>query len=170
VASESDWLLSELASPADWVEFEFWVNDIVASAPLTGLCGYDARFCDPDWLLALQAVHPHRITGPSVRQSPFAVGGGDEGGIVIEGKLDWSCQEAFRRALGAAVSCGPEELVVDLGGLRFIDLSGLRTLVELGRELRLEGRSLRLHSCSELARMIMHPSLGFDRPSNLHLC
>jgi anti-anti-sigma regulatory factor len=168
VASESDWLLSELVSPPDWVEFELGVNDLVVGTPLIGLCGYDARLCDHDWLLALQAVHTRRITGPSARQSPFAIGG-DGRKIVIEGAVDWSCRESLRRALRAAVSCGSEELVIDLGPLRFIDLSCLRILVELGRELGLEGRSLRLRSCTEIARMVLHPSLGFDQPWTLQL-
>src|SRR2546421_8256572 len=83
------------------------------------------RHSNPDWLLALQAVHPHQIIGSSVQPSPFTVSSGDKGEIVVSGEVDWECQDAFRLALGAGAACGPETLVIDLAGLAFIDLSGL---------------------------------------------
>jgi len=158
-ASETEWLMPAFVSPASFVEYELWVDRVVASLPQIGLCGYDARHSNPDWLLALQAVHPYQIIGSSVRQSPFTVSSGHEGEIVVEGEVDWDCQEAFRLALGAGAACAPEALVIDLAGLQFIDLSGLRTLVELGRELNSEGRAVRLRSCPEVAKRIMHPSV-----------
>jgi anti-anti-sigma factor len=169
VASESGSVAPALLSAAALLEHELWATPMVVRAPLTALCGYDARFCQPDWLLAVQAVHPLRVTGSSVRPSPFRVGSGNCGETVLEGKVDWRCRAAFRLALQAAAVCGPAELVVDLAGLEFIDLSGLRVLVELCQELNSKRRSLILRSPPEVVRRIMHPSLGFDPPSNLHL-
>jgi anti-anti-sigma factor len=169
-ASETEWLMPRFVNPSRFVEYEFCVDHVVQSLPQIGLCGYDARYLDPDCLLALQAVHPHRITGPSVRQSPFRIARGELGEIVVDGEVDGSCHEAFRLALGAvAAAHEPEEVVLDLERLRFISLSALRVLVDFGWELNLEERSLILRSLPEVARRIMHPSLGFDRPSNLHL-
>lgn len=166
-ASETEWLIPQFVSPASFVEYELWVDHIVGSLPQIGLCGYDARHCSPEWLQALQAVHPHRITGRSVPQSSFTVTSADRGEIVVHGEVDWRCREAFQLALGAAAACAPAEVVLDLDGLRFLDLSGLRALPGLARALRAEGRTLTLRSLSSVAKRVMHPSFGFQLPSNL---
>jgi anti-anti-sigma regulatory factor len=170
VAGETASLVPGSLNALALVEHEFWVTPTVASAPLTALCGYDTRFCDPDCLLAAQAVHPLRVTSASMRASSFHLGIGARGEVVFEGKADWSCRGAFQLALQAAAARGSSRLVLDLGQLGFIDLSCLRALVKLSQELAPQRRSLVLRSSSEVTQMIMHPSLGFDPPSNLHLC
>jgi anti-anti-sigma factor len=168
-ASETEWLLPTFVDPARFVEYEYWIDRVVAGLPQIGLCGYDARHLNPDWLLALQAVHPHQITGPSVRQTPFRVGSGMNGEIVVEGEVDATCHEAFRLALRAVAARGAEEVVLDLEALDFISLTALRVLVDFGWELNLEGRSFFLRSLPEVAKRIMHPALGCGRLSNLQL-
>jgi anti-anti-sigma factor len=168
-ASETEWLIPEFVSPARFVEYELWVDHIVASLPQIGLCGYDARHSSPEWLQALQAVHPHRITGRSIPQSPFTITSADRGEIVVRGDVDWTCREAFQLALVAAAACAPQDVVLDLEDLRFIDLSGLRALPGLARALRAEGRTLTLSSLSSVVRRVMHPSAGFELPSNLKI-
>jgi anti-anti-sigma factor len=168
-ASETEWLIPEFVSPASFVEYELWVDHIVAGLPQIGLCGYDARYSSPEWLQAIQAVHSHRITGRSVPQSPFTVASGDRGEIVVRGEVDWTCREAFQLALAAAAACAPQDVVLDLDGLQFVDLSGLRALPGLARALRAEGRTLTLRSLSSIARRVIHPALGFQLPSNLRI-
>ncbi len=169
VASESGWLLPEFVGPTHWIEHECWMNHFVASAPLIELCGYDTRHSDADWLFALQAVHPHRITGPSVCQSPFTTASGDQGEIVFAGEVDWSCQKAFGLALGAMAACAPAELVLELTDLWFSDRTGLQALVSLARALHSEGRNLTLRLRPEVIRRIRHPSVGLNYPPNLYL-
>lgn len=169
-ASETEWLIPLFVDPARFVAYELWVDQIVASLPQIGLCGYDARYSRPEWLQALQAVHSHRITGRSIAASPFTIASADQGEIVVRGEVDWRCREAFQLALMAAATCAPAEVVLDLDSLRFIDLSGLRTLPALARSLRTEGRTLTLRSLSSVARRVMHPSFGFQLPSNLRIC
>jgi len=168
-ASETEWLIPDFVSPARFVEYELWVDPIVASLPQIGLCGYDARQCNVDWLVALQAVHPHRITGRSVPQSPFRITMAEQGEVVVHGEVDWRYREAFQLALGAAAACAPREMVLDLEDLRFIDLSGLRALPALARSLRAEERTLTLRSLSSVAKRVMHRSSGFEIPSNLEI-
>jgi anti-anti-sigma factor len=168
-ASETEWLIPEFVSPASFVLYELWVDHIVASLPQIGLCGYDARSSRPEWLQAIQAVHPHRITGRSIPQAPFTITSGDQGEIVVRGEVDWRCREAFQLALAAAAAYAPADMVLDLDGLRFIDLSGLRALPGLARALRAEGRTLTLRSLSSVAKRVLHPSVGFQLPSNLRI-
>jgi anti-anti-sigma factor len=168
-ASETEWLIPEFVDPARFMAYELWVDHIVASLPQIGLCGYDARSSKPEWLQAIQAVHPHRITGRSIPPPPFTVASADQGEIVVRGDVDWRCREAFQLALAAAAACAPAEVVLDVDGLRFIDLSGLRALAKLAHALDAEGRTLTLHSLSSVAKRIMHPALGFELPSNLSI-
>jgi anti-anti-sigma factor len=168
-ASETEWLVPLFVNPARFVAYELWVDHIVASLPQIGLCGYDARYSRPEWLQALQAVHPHRITSRAVPQSPFTISSADQGEVVVRGEVDWRCREAFQLALTAAAACAPVKMVLDLDDLRFIDLSGLRALPGLARALRAEGRTLTLRSLSSVAKRVMHPSLGFELPPNLRL-
>jgi anti-anti-sigma regulatory factor len=162
-ASETGWLVPEAVPPARLVEYEFRVDQVVPSLPQIGLCGYDARCADADWLLALQAVHSSRIVSPSVRQPPFAFTKVDEA-IVVQGEVDQTCCKAFSLALtAAAASISPQQQpVLDLIRLQFGDLTGLRTVAQLAETLHAEGRSLVLHVPPEIARKIMfRPSAGF---------
>jgi anti-anti-sigma regulatory factor len=162
-ASETGWLAAEVVSPARLVEYEFRVDEVVSSLPQIGLCGYDARCVDADWLLALQAVHPSRILSPSARPSPFTITRAD-GAIAIQGEVDQTCCKAFSLALRAVAASlsSRQEMILDLIGLRFRDLTGLRAVARLAETLHAEGRSLTLHVLPEVARkIIFHPSAGF---------
>ena len=58
--------------------------------------------------------------------------------IVADGALDLATASELRSAAHEA-SAGMRQLVLDLRGLRFIDSSGLGTLLNLRGELRREG-------------------------------
>jgi anti-anti-sigma factor len=53
--------------------------------------------------------------------------------IAPEGKWDLASRDATRRAVRRALKRRPECVVLDLGGLTFIDSSGIRVVVELAR-------------------------------------
>lgn len=85
---------------------------------------------------------------------------GETAFVALRGELDLAtsraCQQALRRAERA--TSGP--VVVDLGGLDFIDLCGLRVL--LTAAARLDGR-LRLLPASQPAAMIFELTGTIDR-------
>jgi anti-sigma B factor antagonist len=61
----------------------------------------------------------------------------NEGSLIVElaGELDLYNAEALRSALHEATARGPTRLVIDLGGVEFIDSTALGVLVEARRRL-----------------------------------
>ena len=81
--------------------------------------------------------------------------------VLASGELDASTAEEFRRATEAVVAAEHGEVHLDLCGLRFIDSTGLHTLLNLHRHLVRHGRHLRVECASgavmrlfELARLV----------------
>jgi len=66
----------------------------------------------------------------------------DKAIIVLTGEFDLAGVEAFEKA-SAEVASGAS-VILDLGGLSFLDSSGLRALVILNRRAQAEGWSLTL--------------------------
>jgi anti-anti-sigma factor len=65
--------------------------------------------------------------------------------VRLSGELDISTAGELERILGdLEAPGGPARIVVDLGGLRFMDSTGLRLLVTADLRLRREGRELAL--------------------------
>lgn len=54
--------------------------------------------------------------------------------VRLHGEFDCSCVERFEQEVGSALEDASEKLVLDLGGLGFIDSSGLAALVTLSKE------------------------------------
>lgn len=50
-------------------------------------------------------------------------------GLRLEGEVDLVNQERLRAALAALPLTGSDEVILDLGGLRFIDVAGTRVLM-----------------------------------------
>jgi anti-anti-sigma factor len=63
---------------------------------------------------------------------------------TLSGELDRFNTEDVVPAVGDAVAAGTSRLVIDLGGLTFIDSSGIHALVKLHRTLGVEGIDVRL--------------------------
>lgn len=63
---------------------------------------------------------------------------------TLSGELDRFNTEDVVPAVGDAVAAGTSCLVIDLGGLTFIDSSGIHALVKLHRTLGAQGTDVRL--------------------------
>src|SRR6202035_5439905 len=55
--------------------------------------------------------------------------------VIIGGEMDLTNAAKVRRAVDGLVDDGEDHVVVDLGGLEFIDLQGIGVLEELGYRL-----------------------------------
>ncbi|MDF5754629.1 STAS domain-containing protein [Spongiactinospora sp. TRM90649] len=78
------------------------------------------------------ALVPRTATDQLLRITPLA----DRAGLRIEGEVDYATLPALRRALA---SMGGGSFIVDLGGLAFIDVGGLRALVTTAAALHDDG-------------------------------
>ncbi len=80
------------------------------------------------------------------------------GGVVVlqpTGRLDLLSGDDFRTAVSAAVDGGGRVVVVDLGGIDFVDSSGLGALIAGLKTTRTAGGDLRIANPGEQARMVL---------------
>ncbi|MFG0306869.1 MAG: STAS domain-containing protein [Phycisphaerales bacterium JB040] len=68
--------------------------------------------------------------------------------------IDLSRSPDLRAALRHALDDGAKKLVVDLGGVEYMDSSGLATLVEIMRHAKSSGATMRLAALNEKVRAI----------------
>lgn len=88
-------------------------------------------------------VSPGRASGNDAL-SVAVIHAGEETRIRLRGELDLAVIDEFRRALAGAEHDG-RLVVVDMRGLRFMDVVGLRLLLSAGNRL---GDRLTLRGCS----------------------
>ena len=71
--------------------------------------------------------------------------GGDAPGVLaVSGELDIATVDQFLAQARAALDTASGVLVVDFGGVTFVDSTGLGSLVRLGNEARRNGKHLDL--------------------------
>ena len=81
--------------------------------------------------------------------------------IRFEGAFDLSCEEALRGELARIMEWRPSAVVVDLGDITFIDLCGLRMLLELEVASQRDGFELTLVNARGQVRSALRSS-GLD--------
>jgi len=80
--------------------------------------------------------------------------------ITVSGDVDLSSSRELQAELREAISSGPSRLIVDLGGVPYMDSSGVATLVEAMQNSRKKGTRLvlcgmgdKVQSIFEIARL-----------------
>ncbi len=76
--------------------------------------------------------------------------------LMVSGELDIASAPRLEEAAEAALAREVSSLVVDLGGITFIDSSGLRLLIELNDRASDEGWTLSLIAPPEPSRSVFH--------------
>jgi len=66
--------------------------------------------------------------------------------LEVQGDVDLAKSPDLREAIRAALDTGPSKLVVDLGGVSYMDSSGVATLVEALKRSKNSGASMVLCS------------------------
>lgn len=89
----------------------------------------------------------------------------DANGFQINGTVDVTSRSGLAAALAAAQQ-GIEDVHVDMSGLEFIDMEGLRLLVRAARGLT-GGRSLRLRRAPAYVRQLLQAANWDDTPGLL---
>jgi anti-anti-sigma factor len=75
--------------------------------------------------------------------------------IVLVGELDMHGLVPFTRIVDQVLRRHPTQVDVDAGGLRFIDSSGVKALVQARRRATMAGAAFRLVAVSEAVRRII---------------
>jgi anti-sigma B factor antagonist len=82
---------------------------------------------------------------PSADVTPLRVHRSDDGRVVrlmLSGELDMATAASLELELQSAEAMRPPMLVLDLGELRFMGVSGLRSILDAARRARRDGRQL----------------------------
>lgn len=147
VLAEMTWALRAMSDPAQLLEYERKVEVNFAGGRLRGVCAYDPARFGADLLREVCELHEPRfaIDGDSASASRSGVtvehGPGDR--VRLAGELDLASAPFARRRIEAFL--GDEgDVVVDLGDLDYLDVTGGRQLLELAASLREQRRALRL--------------------------
>ena len=83
--------------------------------------------------------------------------------LVLIGELDLSCAKRFREALAESVADEPEDLVLDMRSVTFIDSTGVALLLKADTLAREEGFRLHIVRSSTEIVQAMFEASGIDR-------
>jgi hypothetical protein len=126
VATEVGWLLGHPDALEHWDAYELRADLLAAQLPLTVICGYDMRQCDPAELPIIQSVHQLQ-SPPASPGTPLRRHGTADGGLGLEGELDFLWAGKVESLLTATAGDLRRPLL-DLSGLGFADVAGVRAI------------------------------------------
>ncbi|MEV6867741.1 MEDS domain-containing protein [Streptosporangium subroseum] len=157
------------SGPERLAEYESRIKPILETGTAMAVCQYDRRLFAPEQLPRLRGVHDREVSmglrfdGGLLRIRPMV----DPHGLRVEGEVDAATLPVFTTALHEAVRRMSGDIHVDVGKLAFVDLAGLRAIIDLAagleapRSLRLSPESSHVH---QLIKMI-----GWDTTPGLRL-
>ena len=150
VLAEVTRLLADPAGAAAHASWEAMADRYMEDRPMSALCAYDRRIVAEQDLADVACVHP--LVHSPEHLSPFRLYAAG-GGLALEGEVDYFSAPALARAMRAGVT-EPGETALDLGGLRFIDVAGVRALEGERRALGEQGREVVLRSAPPALRRL----------------
>ncbi|MDX6287123.1 MAG: hypothetical protein QOG53_2608 [Frankiales bacterium] len=152
LVADMDWLLSGQPTIDAIIGFELLLDRVVAELGATVVCAYRRSSFDTDALVGALAVHPVACPDDSPQ---FRFVNGDGQSWQLSGELDLAVAPMFAAAFRAAATQSP--CVVDISRLAFIDVAGMRTIAEAGRETH----GVQLRGASSTVRRVWQMT-GFD--------
>ncbi|MFQ6143115.1 MEDS domain-containing protein [Streptomyces seoulensis] len=164
VSGEMGWALRDVPGADRLGEYETKVNEVFAGGPASAICQYDARRFDADALAAFDGRHPGAVapeplySSGLLRLAPSFRAG--RRALRVVGDVDYQSAAALAAALETAMGW-PGDITVDMSGLDFIDLAGVRALVQTAERLS-EGRRMHIVELTPMLRHVMHV-VGWDR-------
>lgn len=154
LVADMDWLLPLGLTPESIAAFEGRLDQVVDDLGATVVCAYRQRSFGTDAIVGASCVHPAGLGAP---EPPFRFVAGDRGAWRLSGEVDLHAGRAFAGVISAA-ALGGQECVVDVSGLEFIDVDGVRAIARASLEsdgrIVLRGAPTVLRRCWEVA--------GFD--------
>ena len=142
VAGENAWILTDPSYRALWPAYEVRVDRTIASLPLIGMCSFDLRECGDEIAQLMDAVHPLRLGAPAA-ESKFHLHSDHDSGVVVQGELDLATSDTVASLLQALAE---EDVVsrIDLSGLEFADVQGMRAIAGAARAMAETAGTLRI--------------------------
>lgn len=147
VVADMDWLLPFRPEMAQIIGLELQLDRLIAELDVTLVCAYRTSSFDTAAIIAALTVHSAQRGGHPLPQFRFTAAGPQS--WRLSGEIDLRVSDMFRAALGTAASLG--ECVIDVSGLRFVDVSGMRTLAVASRTA---ASGIRLHGASQGLRRL----------------
>lgn len=128
VVADMDWLLAAEATPETVIGFELLLDRLIVELDATVVCAYRRRSFEPRAISGFRSVHPLHV---GCEEPPaFSIVAAPEGTWRLFGEVD--APAALN--LAAALSAVPDSpCVIDVSGLEFIDVAGMRTIAEHAR-------------------------------------
>ncbi|MCU1494025.1 MAG: hypothetical protein JWO62_1789 [Acidimicrobiaceae bacterium] len=148
VVADMDWLLPARPGTDAIVGFEVLLDRVVAELDATVICAYRRWSFDNNAILGALCVHPRRW-GQEERP-PFFLIAGDRGSWRLSGEIDLAVLPVFGAAIAATTQM---PCVIDVAGLGFIDVAGMRTIARVTRAANV---SVRLLGAHEALRRLWH--------------
>lgn len=166
LAAEMTWMLRSGLDAEAIVAYETTASAVFSDRPGCAMCHYDRRRFPAELVAAAEAAHPHvaiadpLYRGPQLTITPVY----DPDGLRVDGDVDLSNAAAWQSAL-ELIAGRADEVRLDLAGLGFIDLQGVRALARTAAGLA-DGHRLVVDSAPpELPRMLRLS--GWDHTANL---
>lgn len=146
--------------------YERRAHALFADGRLVSVCAYDARRVAATALLGVVDAHPLVLYALDGNER-LEVRVTSETSLAPAGWIDVTTLGSLTEPLARAIGYG-DDVVVDLRDVDFVDVAGLRLLVEAARELDARGRRLRLtHLPGPVPTMIA--LLGYDEEPGLEV-
>jgi anti-anti-sigma factor len=144
VVADMDWLLSASPSSEDIIAFEVLLDHVVAELDATVICAYRRSSFDHSTIAGALCVHPLRFG--HYEQPQFSLLAQNTDGWRLSGEVDLAGSFAFAAAFAATAQ---EPCILDVTGLDFIDVAGMRTIAETARSTEV---SVQLHGARDTLR------------------
>lgn len=130
LVADMDWLLPAGPTADEVTSFELLLDRHAQELDATIICAYRTRSFHSPLIESALAVHPINV---GVGDQPqFRIFAGGPRTWRICGEVDVAVERTFERAIATVVTA---DTVLDLAGLKFIDVAGLRVIARSAGEL-----------------------------------
>lgn len=166
VAGEMSWALRGGPGSGRLLEYERKVNEVFDTRPALALCQYDRRCFPSEGLAEFQAAHGGTAGPDPLYQDGMVAITPTYApvGLMISGEVDMTNAPSLARALAAVAVTTEQDIYLDLSGLGFLDVAGVRTLAQATETLG--DQRLVLGGLGYVPRTVLRLS-GWDQLANL---
>jgi anti-anti-sigma factor len=130
VVADMDWLMPFEPTTDDIVRFELVLDRLASEVGATIVCAYRASSFDVEAIAGALSVHPVRWGEQATPRFELVSAGPAR--WRLSGEVDVAVHSTFATALSSALQLG--DCLVDVTGLEFIDVAGMRAVAQAARE------------------------------------